>query len=459
MTIPSAAGLLGNLVPHRFTPAAVEGQLPAWVNGTVFRNGPGLQERFGRRYDHLFEGDGAVAALRLAEGRAWSAHQLVRSEGFVAEEAAGRHLGSLAAPWPVRLYQLHFGTLKNTANTSVLSWQGRLFALMEGARPVELDPVDLSTVGETDLGTIDGTFSAHPHRVASRRTTYNFGLRYGRTTHLDVYGLPDEGAPRKLTSLPLPHPVMLHDFAVSEGHLVFFVAPLRVVPWRMMLALRPFHRNFAWHGEAGSEVIVVPIDAPEDVVRFEVPAFFQWHFGNAFDDGGDVVVDLVRYADAASFPEMADMEEVAFDAAHLESEGRLCRIRIDLDGRRITTEQRLELPCEFPVVDPRRTGQPAATTWVQVERFEEGLLRFGLARVGRGEPVVRWWERGEHGSEPVLLPAPEGERDLLAAVVYDGHTQRSRWEIVDADRLHTVAVVPLQHAVPITFHGCWADGG
>ena len=73
-------------------------------------------------------------------------------------------------------------------------WQGRLFALMEAGMPTEIDPRDLATIGETNLdGASSSMFSAHPHRVASRKATYNFGLEYGRKTRLHMYELPDVG--------------------------------------------------------------------------------------------------------------------------------------------------------------------------------------------------------------------------------------------------------------------------
>lgn len=37
--------------------------------------------------------------------------------------------------------------LKNTANTGLLCWDGRLFALMEAGQPHELDPATLDTIG------------------------------------------------------------------------------------------------------------------------------------------------------------------------------------------------------------------------------------------------------------------------------------------------------------------------
>ena len=43
------------------------------------------------------------------------------------------------------------GMMKNTANTNVVVHAGRTLAMMEAARPIELD-ASLATVGEYDFG-------------------------------------------------------------------------------------------------------------------------------------------------------------------------------------------------------------------------------------------------------------------------------------------------------------------
>ncbi|MDB4970154.1 MAG: hypothetical protein JWN44_5843, partial [Myxococcales bacterium] len=44
---------------HGFERLSIEGQLPAELRGTLYRNGPSLFSTFGRRYGHWFDGDGA----------------------------------------------------------------------------------------------------------------------------------------------------------------------------------------------------------------------------------------------------------------------------------------------------------------------------------------------------------------------------------------------------------------
>ncbi|HEY4243657.1 MAG TPA: carotenoid oxygenase family protein [Kofleriaceae bacterium] len=430
---------------HGFEPLRVEGALPPALRGTLFRNGPGLFGQFGQRYSHPFEGDGQCTAIRITDGQALGASRITASTGLVEERAAGTLLYGLTAPWYRRMFAMLRGKQKNTANTSVMLWQGRLLALMEGAKPTELDPRDLATLGETDLDhTIVSAFSAHPHRVASRGAQYNFGLSYGRQTHLHLYELPDVGAARHLGAVELPGPTMLHDFIATDSHLVFFVSPVRVNVPRAVLGLGGFGKLFQWKPELGTEVIVVPIDRPTEVTRFQAEAFYQWHFANAFDRGDELVIDYVRYPSFATFRAIAVYGEQHEDARAL-GEGRLHRATLDLRAETLRSEQVSDRSCEFPTIAPGEQGREHAASYVALDN-----LRAIGSIDARGSVVACELPSGERASEPLYVAGH------LVALCHTA--ERAFVGVWDAARIPDgpVAKIWLDHHVPITFHGTFA---
>ena len=440
---------------HGFEPLEVEGVLPAELRGTLFRNGPGQYGQRERRYSHPFEADGACTAIRFDGGGAAGASRLTASAGLADERAAGKILYGLTAPWPRRIRNMMRGRTKNTANTSVVVWQGRLFALMEAARPTELDPRDLTTLGETDLdGVVGAMFSAHPHRVASRGAIYNFGVEYGRRTRLHLYELPDAGAARHLGALDLPGPPMIHDFIATDTHLVFFVSPVRVHVPRMLLQLGGFGELFRWRPEHGTEVICVPIADPAAPVRFTVDAFYQWHFANAFDRGGELVIDYVRYDSFDSFHAIGDLGRGRARAAL--DRGQLHRATIDLAARTLRSERVLERACEFPTVAPGREGRDGATTYLVLDE---------LAALGRRAPDgtldVHELPPTQHATEPLFVPRPGATADddgWVVALCHDAPSRRAFAAVYDARRLADgpIARAWFDHHIPITFHGTFA---
>src|SRR5690606_27932451 len=143
-----------------------------------------------------------------------------------------------------------------------------------------------------DFGVVRGAFSAHPHRVASIGTTFNFGLRYGKEMLIDLYALPDAGAARWLGTVRAPWMSMVHDFIATERHLVLFIGPVRLVLWRALLGLSDFSKLFRYEPELGARLIVVPLDDIEHPRTFELEPFWVWHFANAFDVDGGISVDV-----------------------------------------------------------------------------------------------------------------------------------------------------------------------
>ncbi|HEY1549238.1 MAG TPA: carotenoid oxygenase family protein [Kofleriaceae bacterium] len=423
---------------HGFEPLRVEGTLPAALRGTLYRNGPGQFGQHGQLYSHPFEGDGAVTAVRIADGKALGASIITPSEGLLRERAAGKILYGSRTPWPRRIANTLRGRNKNTANTSVVMWQGRLFALMEGAKPTELSPADLAMIGETDLGVIRGAFSAHPHRVDARNAIYNFGLEYGRRSRLHAYELPDAGAVREVGVVELTAPVMLHDFIATETHLIWFVSPVRVDVPRAMLQTGGFDKWFRWQPEHGTEVIAMPIDRPHETIRFATDAFYQWHFANAFSRGDELVIDYVHYPDFRSFSEIGDGQSI--------NDGRYHRATIDLAAKRLRSEPVSDRACEFPTVAPGVKGREHAVAYASFDN---------LGAIGSIRPTgaieAHVLPSDEKISEPLYV-----DGHLLALC----HTHDAAYVAVyAAERIAAgpVAKIWIDHHVPITFHGVFAS--
>jgi all-trans-8'-apo-beta-carotenal 15,15'-oxygenase len=437
---------------HGYEPLRIEGQVPDCLRGTLYRTGPALSQRFGVPYGHVFEGDGAICANRIADGQVEGAVKLLRSAGYLAEERAGRPLYQSAISRPRQIANNLLGRGKNTGNTNILRWHDTLFALMENAKPTAFDS-ELDTIGESTLGgVVRGTFSAHPHDVMERRATYNFGMSYGRKTMLSLYELPWSGPARQLTSMPLERPVMLHDFMATRDHLVLLVAPYQLVLHRAILSIGSFKDLFRWTPEDGSEVIVVPIDHPEKMRRFKVDAFFQIHLAGGFDEPDAAVVDVMVYPDASA------LERNVSEIDRPPEAGELIRMRIPHGAERIDKERIGDTHIEFGSVDPRRRG----SRYGHVHGVTVDETRFGAVRidVDRGKEHCYWFPENELIGEPLFVPAgPDAAEDeghvLVHVYAADHHT--THLAILDSQHMEDgpIARAHFDHHIPAAFHGIW----
>ena len=106
----------------------VEGKIPAGLEGSLYRNGPGLFERGGVRKPHLLDGDGLVQRLTFQDSAVRYQNSFVRTRKFAQEEAVGRYLyptWSLRAPGGL-FANLGGGAFKSQAGVTVYPFDAKL---------------------------------------------------------------------------------------------------------------------------------------------------------------------------------------------------------------------------------------------------------------------------------------------------------------------------------------------
>jgi carotenoid cleavage oxygenase len=244
---------------------------------------------------------------------------------------------------------------------------------------------------------------------------------------------------------------MMHDFAITERHVVFLDMP--VVYDFALIGHRPFPAR--WKPENGARVGVMPRDASRAVEWLDVELGYVFHTLNAYDDGDRVVLDLVRH------PKMFDRD--VYGVA--DGRGTLQRWTIDPGARRVREEQVSERVQEFPRVDPRRLGRHHRYGYTTLtsdtgrgQRLGFGSLVKHDLRTGHAE-VARLGAAAA-ASEAIFVPASEqaGEDEgWVLAVVYDARRDGSDLVVLDATNFtgRPVARVRLPQRVPFGFHGIW----
>ncbi len=449
----------------------IEGEIPADLTGTYFRNGPGLLDINGYPVKHPFDGDGMVSAIAFQNGKAHYRNRFIRTEGYVAEQKAGKPLyrgvfgtqkpgGPLANAFDLKL--------KNIANTNILYWGDKLLALWEAAEPHALDPGSLATMG---LDYLDGllkegdAFSAHPRidpageRTNGQPCLVNFAVKTGLSSTITIYELDPKGRLVHEQKRSVPGFAFLHDFAITPNYCIFFQNPVSFNPFPFLAGMKGAAECIKLNPKQATQALLIPRDGTSDVKTVELPACFVFHHANAFEQDGKVMVDSVCYRD---FPSLDGGEYAEVDFDHVP-EGQLWRFTLDLDSCTSEAEKLITRCCEFPVLHPAKVGRPHRYLYIGAAHHGTGnaplqaLIKYDTQT--REEQLYSVAPRGFAG-EPIFVPHPQGQTEDEGWVLlqtYNAATRNSEVHILNAQDLTVLAILKLKHHVPYGLHGSFVN--
>lgn len=448
MTNDASMFLTGNFAPlrdeHDIAELAVTGEVPAELRGTLYRNGPNPQFPPDPSKHHLFLGDGMIHAFTIEDGRVGYRNRWVRTSKWKNENKAGRSLGAGFAS----------SGEEGLANTNVIWHGGKLLALEEAHAPVELDPRTLETRGPHRFGgVLPGPFTAHPKAdpVTGELVFFGYSAAGPLSARMSYGTLDREGKVTRAEMFNAPYCSMVHDFAVTERHVLFPILPLAGSMTRAMIGGAPF----VWEPGLGGHLGVIRRDRGVASLRwFRAESCFVFHVLNAWDAGEKLVADVMEYESPPLFPR-ADGVVTPLAPA------KLVRWTLDLAAQTdFFSRARIDdLGGEFPRAD---------------DRFAGHKNRFGMFAAHVRGPVatdtIAWFDlsagartlftlpEGDTAGEPVFVPrrpdAAEGDGFLLS-VVWRGREDRSDLIVLDTHAIDRgpVATVHVPHRVPFGFHG------
>ena len=439
----------------------VEGELPRELNGTLYRNGPNPQ--FEAPGAHWFVGDGMLHAFHIENGRASYRNRWVRTPKWLAEHDAGR---ALFGGFGRRLGNVPEGTTQDSgvANTNIVFHAGRLLALEEGHMPTEIEPGTLATRGyQTYRDAIAGPFTAHPKLDPVTGEMVFFGYNAGGPFTPKVsYGVVGaNGEVSQFERFDAPYASMVHDFIVTEKHVLFPILPLTGSMERAMGGRPPY----AWEPDKGAYVGVMKRGgSTKDIIWLRGDSCYVFHVMNAWEDGQRIIADVMQFAEPPLFP-YPDGRPT--DPA--KSKARLCRWTFDLSGGtdRFTQHYQDETTGEFPRIDDRHAGLAYRHGWYACGN-PAGAAASGLSGIVHVDHKANRRAQyllpdGDTISEPVFVErgaeAAEGDGWLIAAV-WRARENRSDVAVFNAQDVESgpVALVKLGHRVPDGFHGNWVNG-
>jgi all-trans-8'-apo-beta-carotenal 15,15'-oxygenase len=443
--------------PLNSGPLRIQGKWPAALQGTLYRVGPARRELGGVAMNHWFDGDGMLQAFRFDGGQVSHRGEMLATPKLKAEEAAGRLLYSGFAQTLPNSPPLAGPDTINPANINLLSLPAsrELFALWEGGSALAVDPKTLQAKGFKvwSPDTQGVPFSAHP-RVAPDGSVWSFGYMPG-SGHLVIYDISPTGQLRRHHMLAAPQADMVHDFAITDKHLVFLLMPLK---FSGELGAGNLLAHYQWQDK--SPLIVLLVDKADfKVQRFDLPATGVFHLANAWEQSGTVQVRFVAQPNILDAMQKMDVNRSSGDAktrtthwTHITLNPATGQAQMQATGLDSV---------EFPRIHPARNGLPTQFTTLlersakmhaQVDGFDSVLTLNGEQqkrhRYGDG------WIAEEHVYVPRSHAAAEGQ-GWLVGTAYHWPSERTALSVFDASTVDAgpLAQVMLPYGLPLGLHG------
>ncbi len=462
------AGTGGQFSPIRaevtVNDCVIEGKLPTDLSGGFYATGPDAQYPM-RPGNIIFDGEGHARMFRIRNGRVDYRTRYVKSERYVAQDAARKALFPMYRN-PYMDDPSVKGLSRSTANTHVLNHKGLILALKEDSPPVAMDINTLETVDPvyTFGGQLPRTqpFTAHPKICSKTGNIVAFGYEaegFGSDV-ISVYEI-DKNTSQKTweAKIKVPYVGLLHDFGVTENHVVFYVVPLAMDPEQIQRG------GIHWSWDKSRRTyfgIMRRFGDGKDIRWIEGPAQSGTHTMGCFEDNGRVYLDT-EMTPGNPFPFMPNKDGSPPDLPG--SYSTLHRISANLSGRNkgYNVEPLYPLNAPLPKQDDRYNTMPYRWGYAACPAPKGEAPGSCYAVMDVQTKSYKLWNAGTRVSlaEPVFAPksptSPEGVGYLLGVAYNLDEANRSDLLVFDAQRIGEgpVAKVKLPVQASPQVHGWW----
>jgi carotenoid cleavage dioxygenase len=404
--------------------------------------------------------------FRIKDGRVDYRSRMVHTERYVAQDKARKSLFPMYRN-PSMDDPSVKGLSRSTANTHIINHRDYLLALKEDSPPVAMDLLTLET--KNPVYTFDGqlpskTFTAHPKLDSRTGNMVAFGYEsegHGSKT-VSMFEFTPQGKLVWNAKIQVPYVGMLHDFAVTEKHVVFYVIPLAFAE-KQMADGGP---HWAWDNSLPTYFGFVRRGGDgKDVRWIQGPTRSATHVMGAFDDKERLIVD-VEMSLSNPFPFMPMADGARWDP--VSGSSHITRLSVDLSKRTPSAygiEQMYPHVGALPRQDDRYNTEPyrygflgcpdpnaaPGTGEASYTRFDHQNRTYTLFKAGPATNL------NECCFAPRSANAPEGSGYLMGVANRNSEGGRADLVILDAERLGDgpVATVHLPMRIPTQIHGWW----
>jgi beta,beta-carotene 9',10'-dioxygenase len=489
------------------------GQVPEWLNGSLFRQIPGRFTIGKSELQHWFDGPSMVHAFYLKDGIVEYQCRYLETDYMEEAKKAGELTQITFATKP---YGEHLMVNKSTdhilqndpcsaafdgmkvesegfdeklvydnrnmlygyanqANVSFDILGDKIIAITDTPYSIQFDPDTLETVKSPfqwdDKVSAKGDVvqCAHPQFDPETGCSYNVLVRVslGYNYKITRY-IGDKREVLATVSAGLK-PNYLHSFCMTKNYIILPLHPFVFTTVPLMLR-RPILDAFEWNGNESAEFVVIDKHTGKERRRFKTSAFFVMHTANSYeDDNGDIVLDMITYPNWHIFTALLLDTLRYYPEQFVETvqTTRLSRFTLPMSTKhnqnaQVTRQDITNFGFEFPKYNNLYNGKKYKYCYGSGLKYNSSDFVDCIHKVDvdSGE-VVTWYQEGVYPGEPIFCQRPNstGEEDdgVLLVVALEKFKEKSALFIIDAKTMETTAVLPTPIALNASIHGVYKE--
>lgn len=445
----------------------VEGELPVWLSGSLIRTAPSKFEVGKNNYNHWFDGLAMLHKFSFNNKKVSYSCKFLESDAYKSaiekEKIAYGEFGTDPCRDIFQQIATFFkgpGKVDN-ACVNIHLQGGGLTSVTETPHPLSFRLATLETKGHfTFTDDLKGQVTPpHPH-YDQNGNQYSFITKYGRESEYIIYTQDVNSSKRKkIASVPVKNPAYMHSLGMTENYVILTEFPLVTNSLKFRFSLKPFIEKHDWKPENGTNIYLVHRTSGE-VKTFKTEPFFSFHHVNSFEEGEDVLFDLVVHKDVTIIQDFY-LENLRSDRP-ITASGELRRFRVEIDKNKVSNVMLSTTPLELPRINYAKYNTKEYRYVYGVGTSEEGDFYDSILKtdVSSGESII-WREENCYPGEPVFLEKPDAKEEdegILLSIVLDAKEQNSFLLILDAKDLKEIARAKVPQHITFGFHGQYVAG-
>lgn len=447
------------------------GKIPKeFYGGFYMKNGPGVLKTRSRKFEHWFDGLAYIQSIRFANDSILYSGRFLKSKTYLDCEKYGDikrpHFRTVPifAWWE---YIREFFTGRRTGNNnnvSILKKGTKYYALTESKGMVEIDPVNLDTLGEAEfddkLNSDSQLTAAHPIADIETGDLVNFEVTPGKSTTTTYYLSNNDSSELKrssIASLTSKYPSYAHSFSMSKKYILHVEYPFVAFPISLLFrfAWIRYISVYKWKPEFKTQITVINRDNGAVKCKVTADAMFAFHCVNTVDEGRNVVVDLCAYPTNAIVDSLLVKELTKSPDRSITEPSVFTRLTIDTVAETLSAKTLTPEHIELPVINEQYRFKSYSFCYgvgVKGNCFDNAIIKLN---VNNGSSLV-WFEEASYAGEPYFVPKTDcvDEDDgYLISIVTRDEIGKSFFLILDALDFREQCRIPLPGKLIPGFHG------